>query len=64
MKNSNMDNSLLVETRAGIAGGLVGLLFTIQVSDIVQASVVAAVGAAVSFLVSLGLKRLFRKRKK
>jgi uncharacterized membrane protein len=55
------------ETKTGTFGGtLLVLLFQLNWSNLLQTAVIAAVGAATSFLVSVGLRwlgrRLFKKR--
>jgi hypothetical protein len=64
-----MDNTIISPaTKAGTAGGtlLVVILDIFSATDIMHTVVVSGVGAAVSFLVSMGLKmvvRRFRKKK-
>jgi hypothetical protein len=57
-----MDHRFFTGTGTGTACGLLGLMLTIRFTDIIQASVVAAVGATVSFLVTLLMKWIFRRR--
>lgn len=52
-------------TRAGTIGGtLLSICPALTAGEIVQAAILAAVGAAVSFLVSLALKTLVQRIKK
>ena len=63
-KRTMSDHSLLAGTRTGtVCGTLLVILSSIQFADIVQTSILAAIGAAVSFVVTVLLKRVFRKRK-
>ena len=61
-----MDNhSFFQGTRTGTAcGTLLVILATINFADLLQTFLVAAVGAAASFVVTLVLKRVFKKKKK
>jgi hypothetical protein len=53
----------LTEIKAGTAGGTLTIIIAnITGSDLLKTSVLAAIGAIVSFGVSYLLKRLFRKR--
>jgi hypothetical protein len=53
-----------VHDKAGIAGGtLLTVLVNLQSSDIVKTCILAAVGALVSFCMSLAMKWLVRKLK-
>ena len=54
------DHSLFTGTRTGT---LLVILANIRFGDIVQTSILAAIGAAVSFVVTVLLRRLFRRRK-
>lgn len=55
---------LLSDTKMGTIGGtLMVILASITTHEIVKTSVLAAVGASVSFVVSLILKRMMRRRK-
>ena len=61
MDSHYFDNS----TKAGTVGGtLLTVLFNINGSDLVKTVILAAVGAAVSFSVTLLLKFLIQKFKK
>ena len=61
MDQHYFDNS----TKAGTVGGtLLTVLFNIHGSDLVKTIILAAVGAAVSFSVTLILKFLIQKFKK
>ena len=64
MKNQKpvvMDN-LHVSTRMGTAGGMLTvLLFSLSAGELVKTALLAAVGAAVSFTVSVGLKWVMGK---
>ena len=52
-------------TKSGTLGGtIIALLFQVSWSGILNTMIVAAVGAATSFLVSMGLNYLSRKGKK
>lgn len=52
-------------TRTGTAcGTLLVILSTINIADLIQTSLVAAVGATVSFIVTLIWKRVFARKKK
>ena len=57
-----MDNALPPEgsARAGTAGGTVLVLLTLSGSAVVETVVLAALGAVVSYSVSLGLRGLQR----
>ncbi len=58
------DHPLFAGTRTGTLGGTVlVILSSITFTDIVQTSILAAIGAAVSFVVTVLLKRVFRRRK-
>ena len=58
------DHSFFSGTRTGTMGGtLLVILSSIQFADIVQTSILAAIGAAVSFVITVLLKRVFRRRK-
>ena len=58
------DHSFFAGTRTGTLGGTVlVILSSIQFADIVKTSILAAIGAAVSFVVTVLLKRVFRKKK-
>ena len=61
-----MDNGpFMTNTRTGTAGGtLLVTLLNVNFSDLLETAILAAVGAAVSYLVSVGMKRLLRKRPK
>jgi len=60
-----MDTNFHSDTRAGTLGGTaLVILAQLNLSQILETAVLAAVGAVVSFLVSLALKRLLRRRKK
>jgi hypothetical protein len=50
--------------RAGICGGLLTVLLHIQVEELAKSALLAAVGTAVSFSVTLLLKWLFRRVQK
>jgi hypothetical protein len=57
----NPDNT----TKAGTVGGtLFTVFYNIKSEDIVKTIVLASIGAVVSFLVSLMLKRIFKQNKK
>jgi len=59
--NQHFDNS----TKAGTAGGtLLTILANINCGDLLKTGILAAVGAAVSFGVTLGLKLLIKRLKK
>jgi uncharacterized membrane protein len=59
------DHPFFAGTRTGTIGGTVLVILTsITITDIVQTSILAAIGAAVSFVVTVLLKRLFRRWKK
>ena len=59
------DHSFLAGTRTGTVGGtLLVILSSIQIADIIQTAILAAIGAAVSFVVTVLLKRLFRRKKR
>jgi mannitol-specific phosphotransferase system IIBC component len=59
------DHSFFAGTRTGTAcGTLLVILCMIDPADLLQTTLVAAIGAAVSFLVTLLMKKIFRKRKK
>ena len=59
--NQSPDHS----TKAGIAGGtLLTVFFNIHRADIIKTMVLAAVGAIVSFGVSLLMKMILRKTRK
>ena len=45
-------------TRAGTLGGTLLIIFSNPVTEVVHTAVVAGVGAAVSYMVSLAMKRL------
>lgn len=61
MMNQVFDDS----TKAGTLGGtILTVLFNIQSSDLIKTAVLAAVGAVVSFSVTLGLKFLIKCFKK
>ena len=52
-------------TKAGTIGGtLLTIIYNIRTEDVVKTIVLAGIGAIVSFIVSLGLKLLFRNLKK
>jgi len=52
-------------TRAGTIGGtLICLLWNLQIEDIAKTAILAAIGATVSFVVSLGLKHFLKRIKK
>ena len=57
-----MDNDLPPEgpTRAGTAGGTVLVLLTLSGGAVVETAVLAAIGAIVSYSVSLGLRSMQR----
>ena len=58
------DHSFLAGTRTGtMSGTFLVILSSIQFADIVQTTILAVIGAAVSFVVTVLLKRVFRKRK-
>ncbi|MEI2749795.1 MAG: hypothetical protein V9E88_13685 [Ferruginibacter sp.] len=62
-----MENDFHVDssTKVGTASGtLLTILFNIHVHDILKTIVLAAIGAVVSFSVSLALKYLAKKLKK
>ncbi len=55
-----------IETNTGTAIGTIGgtatsLIFGLPIDDIVKTSTLAAIGAVVSFFVSVGLRRLVRR---
>lgn len=59
------DHSVFSGTRTGTAcGTLLVILSTINLADLLQTAMVAGVGASVSFLVTLVLRRVFRKWRK
>jgi mannitol-specific phosphotransferase system IIBC component len=50
---------------AGTAGGtILAIVGVLDPSDVLKTAVLAAIGAAVSFIVSAILKRLFKSKKK
>jgi hypothetical protein len=52
-------------TKAGTAGGTLMVIFlNISSEDLIETVILAATAAAVSFLVSYGLKLLLKKRKR
>lgn len=52
------------DTKAGIAGGmLLTMLSTIRSGDLVKTIVLSAVGAAVSYIVTMGCRKILGKRK-
>ncbi len=54
-----------IGTKAGTVGGtLLTIFYNIRVEDLARTSVLAAIGATVSFVVSLMLKKLFRYLRK
>lgn len=56
------DTSFTGHTKFGTLGGIMTiLLYNISTGDLVKTIVLAAVGAFVSFIVSLGLKYCLRK---
>ena len=58
--NQSADNG----TKAGIIGGtLLSVFFNIHTEDLIKTALLAATGAVVSFIVSLSLKWLAKKRK-
>jgi mannitol-specific phosphotransferase system IIBC component len=60
----NSDNHI-TETKAGMTGGMVlTLLSTVNSGDVIKTIVLAAVGAVVSFGVSMLLKMLAARMKK
>jgi hypothetical protein len=57
--------SFISETGTGTAcGTLLVILSSIQLGDILHTAILATIGAAVSFIVTLTCKRLFRRKKK
>lgn len=59
-----MDNTYIAQAKHGTAGGfLLVLLANITSADILKTVVLAATGAAVSFIVSFGMKWLSEKIK-
>ena len=59
--NQHFDNS----TKVGTAGGTLLTIFAnISSGDIVKTAILAAVGAAVSYCITLWMKILFKRRKK
>jgi len=58
MNNHNMDNNTLSCT---VVGTLMALLYTINPGELLNAVVIAATGSAVSFIVSLICKYLWKK---
>ena len=59
------DHSFLAGTRTGtVSGTLLVILSSIRINDLLETIVLAATGAVVSFLVTLVLRRLFRKRER
>jgi len=60
-ENFNFDTG----TKAGTIGGtLLCILCNLHVEDLVKTTILAAVGAVVSFIVSLAMKSLFNRMKK
>ena len=60
-----MDTNFPSDTRTGTIGGtLLVLIYSLKPAQILETAVLAAIGAVVSFAVSVGLKAAFRKRKK
>lgn len=58
------NHSIFYGTGTGTAfGTLLSILSSIHLGDILQSAILAAIGASVSFLVTLGWKYLLRKRK-
>lgn len=58
------DPNFSSDTKTGTIGGtLTVIIASISTQELVKTVVLAAVGAAVSFMVSLLLKRMMRKRK-
>ena len=58
------DHSFFSGTRTGTAcGTLLVILAMIDLSELLRTALVAGVGAAASFVVTLVLKRLFGKKK-
>ena len=59
------DHSFFAGTRTGTAcGTLLVILSSIDLSDLLRTGLVAAIGASVSFMVTLVLRRVFRKWRK
>ena len=59
--NPGFDNS----TRAGIAGGtLLAIFVNIQYTDVLKTALLAAIGAVVSFCVTMCLKLLIKRIRK
>ncbi len=58
-----MENN--IGTKAGTVGGtLLTIFYNIRSTDILKTIVLATIGAVVSFIVSLILKKLFKQSKK
>ena len=56
------DHSFLAGTRTGtVSGTLLVILSSIRFADILETMILAAIGAVVSFLVTVVLRRVFRK---
>jgi hypothetical protein len=59
-----MNHSFLSNTGTGTAcGTLLSILPSIHLGDILQTALLAAIGASVSFIVTLTWKRFSRKKK-
>ena len=66
MKHNNMDNGIYsTPTKAGTAGGfLTIILVNLNSEEIIKTVVLAALGASVSFIISLCWKTIVKKMRK
>ncbi len=59
------DHSFLAGTRIGTAGGtLLVILSSIQFTDVLETAILGAIGAVVSFVVTVVLKTVIKKLRK
>ena len=59
------DHSFLAGTKTGTAcGTLLVILSSIQFADVLETTILASIGAVISFVVTVVLKRVFDKKRK